>query len=245
MYKQINKHVKKEDCDFYHTIELPNETITGNWDLTKCVNDYLGRVDYKNKRVIDVGTASGFLSFSMEKKGAEVVSYDMPNSAYWDQLKYAGYKKHKWDGKPGSIENSYHYCHTKLNSKCKLFHANIYDELPDELGRFDGAVFGTMLSHVRDPMLVLMNFLMRTDEFAVLINPFPTKGETHFMPNSKTWEEMQNGRRFPQVWWWITMPTIRNMVECIGWKIDYVIDIENLSNRANLNGYKALVLKKR
>jgi predicted nicotinamide N-methyase len=38
------------------------------------VDPYLGNFDFVGKRVLDVGAASGFLTFEMEKRGAEVVA---------------------------------------------------------------------------------------------------------------------------------------------------------------------------
>jgi hypothetical protein len=48
----------------------------GNWDLRNSFEKYTANVQFARKRVLDVGTASGFLSFEAEKRGAEVVSFD-------------------------------------------------------------------------------------------------------------------------------------------------------------------------
>ena len=54
-----------EDCDFYHTIDLPGHgCVQGTWDLRRNVRGYLGHATFARKRVLDVGAASGFLSFS-------------------------------------------------------------------------------------------------------------------------------------------------------------------------------------
>ena len=65
-------------CYFYHTIDLPESgTIEGNWDSRAGLHEYLGNFDFRGKRVLDVGTANGILSFWMEKHGAEVISFDL------------------------------------------------------------------------------------------------------------------------------------------------------------------------
>jgi 2-polyprenyl-3-methyl-5-hydroxy-6-metoxy-1,4-benzoquinol methylase len=71
-------HVKNvAECYFYHHMDLPGLKEVGKgWDLRKTIDDYLGHFDFRGKRVLDVGTASGFLTFEMEKRGAEVVSFD-------------------------------------------------------------------------------------------------------------------------------------------------------------------------
>ena len=68
----------RDDCWFYHTIDVPGVgTIPGEWDLRAGVEDYLGKVTFAGKRVLELGTASGFLCFEMEKRGAAVVAFDV------------------------------------------------------------------------------------------------------------------------------------------------------------------------
>src|SRR5690349_11709746 len=71
------RHV--DDCHFYHSLDLPGiGVVEGMWDLRGRFDDYVGGVDLKNKSVLDVGTANGFLTFEAEKRGArEVVSFDI------------------------------------------------------------------------------------------------------------------------------------------------------------------------
>ena len=67
-----------DECYFYHTMEIPGlGLVEGQWDLRDGVGEYTGGVDYKGKRVLEIGTASGFLCFTLEAQGAEMVSYDL------------------------------------------------------------------------------------------------------------------------------------------------------------------------
>ena len=72
-----------EDCFFYHAMELPGlGLIPAHWDLRGRFDDYIGGVDIRGKSVLDVGAASGFLSFEAEKRGAaRVLSFDQSDSA--------------------------------------------------------------------------------------------------------------------------------------------------------------------
>src|SRR5437667_328088 len=66
-----------EDCYFYHSMEIPGHgLVEGPWDLRGGVDDYLGGVDLRDKRVLEIGTASGFLCFTMQGRGAEVVALE-------------------------------------------------------------------------------------------------------------------------------------------------------------------------
>ncbi len=38
--------------------------------LATTIDDYLGRFDFRGKRCLDIGTASGYLTFEMERRGA-------------------------------------------------------------------------------------------------------------------------------------------------------------------------------
>src|SRR5262245_55680025 len=66
------------DCYFYHTMEIPGHgLVKGEWDLRAAADAYLGGVDFRGRRVLEIGTASGFLCFTMEQRGAEVVAFDL------------------------------------------------------------------------------------------------------------------------------------------------------------------------
>ena len=67
------------DCIWYHSMTLPGfGEIAGQWDLRGEYGAYTGNVDMAGKSVLDIGTASGFLSFEAEAAGAsEIVSFDM------------------------------------------------------------------------------------------------------------------------------------------------------------------------
>ena len=59
-----------QDCHWYHTIDPPSGSVTGEWDLRNRFDDYVGHVDLSGKRVLDIGTASGFLTWEAERRGA-------------------------------------------------------------------------------------------------------------------------------------------------------------------------------
>ncbi len=69
--------VTVRDCEGYHFIDLPGgEVFPGQWDLRGRMPEYIGYAIVKDKRVLDIGCANGFLSFEMEKLGAsEGVSF--------------------------------------------------------------------------------------------------------------------------------------------------------------------------
>ena len=85
--KPPSDSVSLEDCEFYHVQDIPglSESPKGSFDLRKGVNEYLGYVDFKNKTVLELGPASGFLTFHIEKMGGDVTSIDIdPQNNKWD-----------------------------------------------------------------------------------------------------------------------------------------------------------------
>jgi 2-polyprenyl-3-methyl-5-hydroxy-6-metoxy-1,4-benzoquinol methylase len=58
-------------------MDLPGfGSVIGQWDLRGRFDNYTGRVPLAGRTVVDVGTASGFLSFDAEKRGALVTGFD-------------------------------------------------------------------------------------------------------------------------------------------------------------------------
>jgi SAM-dependent methyltransferase len=150
-------------CDFYHTIDLPTiGEIKGQWDLRKNIVTYLGGLDFKGKTCLDVGTASGYLTFEMEKRGGIVTSFDaddasryhfLPfrNSLYTTNHELWARQTNEWLGR---LHNSYWLCHRLLKSMAKVFYGDVY-ALPIELGPFDVVMVGQIMIHLRDPILAL------------------------------------------------------------------------------------------
>src|SRR4249920_1356812 len=61
---------RREDCFFYHDLDLPGgTTIGGHWDIRGHFDQYIGNQTLNGKKVLDVGTASGFLAFGAEQGG--------------------------------------------------------------------------------------------------------------------------------------------------------------------------------
>ena len=72
-------------------MELPGVGVVGGqWDLRETIEDYLAAFPFAGKRVLDVGAARGFPSFEMERRGAEVVSFDMSPDGRWDIVPLVG-----------------------------------------------------------------------------------------------------------------------------------------------------------
>jgi O-methyltransferase len=148
------------DCYFYHTMELPGYgVIEGqDWDLRGGVDEYLGRANFAGQRVLEIGPASGFLTFEMEKRGADVVSVEVTAEHGWDFVPYPAARLEEVFGPRRivmqQLKNSYWLGHAALNSNAKVYYGDVYN-LPASLGQFDIAVMGSVLLHCRDPLRIV------------------------------------------------------------------------------------------
>src|SRR5205085_1561170 len=119
---------------------------------------------------------SGFLSFHMERQGAEVVSYDLSDAHCWDNVPFAGtdIKAVDSDTRAGirKVNNSYWYCHRAYRSKNRVVYGTVY-EIPDSIGSVDIGVFGSILEHLRDPFLALQKGLALVRETAIVTEVIP------------------------------------------------------------------------
>ncbi|HSS51125.1 MAG TPA: hypothetical protein VLX28_19460 [Thermoanaerobaculia bacterium] len=90
LYSKPWKVESVDQCRFYHSMDLPGYgEVAGDWDLRPTIEEYFGGVDFQGKRALDVGTASGFLTFEMEKRGADVVSFDIGENEKWDVVPHS------------------------------------------------------------------------------------------------------------------------------------------------------------
>jgi hypothetical protein len=170
--------VAREDCWFYHTVDVPGHgTVVGQWDLRAGVDDYLGQIDFQGKRVLEMGTASGFLCFSMEKRGADVVAFDLAPKADWDivPLSRCPDLSPLLDHKLALLDrmrNGYWLCHEAFKSRARVVYGTVYD-VPASIGPVDVCTFCSILLHLRDPFLALANGLRLTRETVVVSEVLP------------------------------------------------------------------------
>lgn len=208
IYAHARVATSRNDCDFYHTMDLPEVgLVEGNWDLRPNIDSYLGNVDFTDKRVLDVGCASGALSFHMEKRGAQVVSFDLDSRGDWDMVPFE-----KWEHLEHSarvrkthidrLNNGYWFAHRSYASRARVVYGSVY-AIPEAIGAVDIAVFGSILLHLRDPFLALQNGCRLATQTVIVAEPLwpaVTTSEPilRFLPDAKTLE--------PKETWWDIRP---------------------------------------
>ena len=172
------RHVEgPADCFFYHTLDLPEHgTMDGGWDLRGRYEDYIGHVDLRGKRFLDVGAASGFLSFEAERLGAAAVtSFDLDTAERQHLLPFHGSEDVEdhpsWCRKQTAAfkgwQRAYWLAHRLYKSRVVARYGDVY-HLPADLGRFDVVLLGAILEHLIDPLSALREAARVTDDLLVI-----------------------------------------------------------------------------
>jgi SAM-dependent methyltransferase len=196
--------------------------VRGHWDLRGRFNEYIGGVDLTAKSVIDVGAATGFLSFAAEKSGAaRVLSFDIADPRQQDFLPFKDklYSRDpaRW-AKEYSAEieqwkNAYWLCHRLLDSKAEVYYGDIYD-LPRELGQFDVAIVGSVLEHLSDQITALASIARLTKETMVIVSPMlPT--EERIASFGALADHPENDF----TWWIYSAGVYREVLKMLGFRI--------------------------
>jgi hypothetical protein len=213
-------------CQFYHRMDIPGVgEVGGQWDLRACIREYLGNYDFRGKRALDVGAASGFLTFSMEQAGADVVSFEMASGDKWDVVpqKHVRQDPERFLGRlveaNQRLKNAYWFAHARLQSRAKAYYGDVY-EFPRELGQFDVAVLGMIISHLRDAFRAIYSTsrLVRGD--LIIVNQTPEGGgkAAYFMPTIENKEA--------QCWWTFTEECVKQMLAVMGFEVVRIVKSE-------------------
>ena len=220
------------DCFFYHTMTLPGfGDVRGHWDLRGRFDDYVGHVDVQGKSVIDIGTATGFLSFEAERHGAcEVVSFDMAHARQQNFLPFKDKLHYRdpaaWAGKHNDEveqwKNAYWLCHRLLNSQARVYYDDIYD-LPVELGQFDIAIIGSVLEHLSDPVTALASVARLVRETIVIVSPLIETDE-----KIARFEGSSDRPANDFTWWTYSTGLYREVFAMLGFTLERVTDSKYL-----------------
>jgi tRNA (mo5U34)-methyltransferase len=153
---------------WYHTIDLGNGLVTpGIYDHRPYLRCYRLPEQLYGKRVLDVGAASGFFSFELERRGAQVTATDLPT---WLDHDFA--PNYQFDLTPEEAQSYLHQpfeiAKTALGSQVQRQFINIYDITPKTTGMFDLVFCGSVLIHLTDPLKALWNIASVTQEKAII-----------------------------------------------------------------------------
>jgi tRNA (mo5U34)-methyltransferase len=186
---------------WYHCLELaPGYVTAGEFDMRPFTDRYGLPADMTGMRAIDVGPFDGFWAFEMERRGADVVVLDTDQAQLdWPpRIRPSGYHP---TGRTLQI------AHAIYGSAIERINLPIYEATPEQVGTFDLVFCGSVLMHLRDPMLALFRLadlcrdqLVLCEEYSPRAELLPLRGAAEFrgnlpwmtwwLPASRTWLEM-------------------------------------------------------
>jgi tRNA (mo5U34)-methyltransferase len=197
---------------WYHTLDLGSGVLTeGMFDLRPLVGRYGLPRDLSGMRVLDVGTFDGFWAFEMERRGGEVTSLDV------DRIQQLDWPPRLRPAEDGPRGQTFRIAHEALGSSVQRVGCSIYDATPERLGcQFDLVFCGSVLIHLRDPMLALERMAglctgrlilaeEHTRRLGMLLSGASARftgaspWSTWWIPTARTWTEMVRVAGFEDV----------------------------------------------
>jgi O-methyltransferase len=214
------RHVESlTDCCFYHTMEIPGFGVVPGeeWDLRHNTRGYLGYTDFSGQRVLEVGPASGYLSFYMEQQGASVVSVDVGPNFTFDVVPLTGLDRRALSNgfvrAQERVQNAYWLTHERLKSRNQVHYGSGY-AIPEELGTFDVGVLASILLHNANPAAIIDQVAQRVTRRMILIDLCHAELPGSTIPTIQLYPTAEN--RVFHTWWRFSESFFVEMLKIVG-----------------------------
>lgn len=214
---------RRADCHFYHCMELPGVgAIAGQWDIRPDFDNYTGGLDWAGKRVLDVGTGSGFVAFELERRGALVTAFDADSVARFQWVPFAGTLYHRdralWNAASEAgltrYKNAFWFAWHRLRSRVGVLYGDIA-RLSELLPEQDVVLACALLEHLGDPVSVIGQCARLARE-AVVIGFTPVDpDEAPAMRPLEPWSP-----EHPYAWWRLSLGLYRQVFRQLGFEIE-------------------------
>jgi hypothetical protein len=236
---EYSPKLSAEQAYFYHTIDLPKIGVCkGHWDLRGCETAYLGGVNVSGKTFFDCGTASGFMSFEMEGRGAKVIALDLDPEQSIDMglVPYHDYEKVvgiSWDASIKSrresqikLRQGFLIGRQAFGSQVELMTGNIMSSsVPVEA---DGALFGAILLHLRDPVAALYNVAPRVRETIIISESLEINDLSLDAPVMLFRPSLMETRNVG-TWWYMSPGFFKQVLQIVGFH-DFAVTRHEVKN---------------
>jgi len=226
---------------WYHTVELPRGLVTpGAYDFRRSLPCFPFPEDMRGMRVLDVGSATGFFAFEFEKRGAAVVSVELPSLYALDRFpgqnigqiiekigKMIG--PQAADAPPGGaklsaeqlyfnlLEGPFEFCRKLLGARIERCYSTVYDLSPANLGPagFDLIFMGDILLHTLHPLRALAAVapLCRGSLVISQVMPDAPGGQPamHYVGGDHLDSDEVS-------WWWPNQPCLEQLLKKLGFR---------------------------
>jgi SAM-dependent methyltransferase len=205
-------HTGLEHYYWYHAVDLGGGLVTpGDYDYRGQIGAFGLPSDLRGKRVLDVGSATGYFAFEFERRGAEVVSVELPALDQWDvlgaerdaiiqEIAAAHHARSPQEAYERHLTGPFDFCHSRLKSKVTRCYSSVYDLTLAKVGgeRFDLVYAGDILMHLFSPLKALdvLSGLCRGSLMLTIEVPFPGDASEPLM----SFRGLVNGTE-GRTWW--------------------------------------------
>jgi tRNA (mo5U34)-methyltransferase len=223
-----------ENYYWYHTVELPNGLVTpGQYDFRGSLRCFPFPEDMRGMRVLDVGSATGFFAFEFEKRGARVVSVELPSLYALDRFpgqdieqiiakieKMMGSATKKHDAAQlyhYLLEGPFEFCRKMLDSRVERCYSTVYELSPADVGPegFDLIFMGDILLHTLHPLQALAAVapLCRGELVIAQVMPEAADGRPamHYVGGDSLDSDEVS-------WWWPNQACLEQLLKKLGFR---------------------------
>ena len=181
---------------------------------------YLAHTNFKNTTALDVGPASGFWSFEMERRGASVSALELGSNDHWDAVPHLCKPTIELDKQLAlnveRTKNAFIFSREALESKVNLVQGTIYN-VDKVITSVEIALMGNVLQHFRDPFLAIET-VSRVVTKRIIISETLWVGDQQFLDHAalRLIPRFEN----PEVnhsWWQVSPPLIGEILKILGY----------------------------
>lgn len=212
----------------YHRMPYSTEDGWG-WDLQGDEHRYLGDIDLAGKRVLEIGCATGGLTFWMVHQGADVTAIDLGpdiDATPWDVFVRVGDDniddmRHTMHVIGSNMNAHWRYARDYFGVDATLVNATAYT-VPESLGTFDVVTLGSVLLHVRDPLRAMEHAVSFTHDTLVVTELMPRllNDDELGRPLAYLLPEPDIRSRHGGITWWHLSPSlVRHYFETKGFTV--------------------------
>jgi SAM-dependent methyltransferase len=234
-----------QDADryyWYHTIDLGEGLITpGLYDYRETIGAFGFPNDMRGMTVLDIGSATGYFAFEFERRGARVISVELPSLRDLDRFpgqdvesslrkveamafSQRGYSERDlyWY----LLEGPFRFCRERLRSRVERCYSTVYDLTLERTGvreGFDLVFLGDVLIHTLYPLKALAALapLCRPGGGSLVFAGVLPEGPQE--PPAMVYIGGSNAAQDEVAWWHPNLSCLTQMLRKLGFA-----DVENL-----------------
>ena len=216
-----------ENFYWYHSIELGNGIVTpGDYDYRNSLDGFHFPQDMTGMQVLDVGSATGFFAFEFEKRGATVVSVELPALTEWDMiesekefiLKHLMHNHNAVTQEEAfyrHLDGPFQFCQTQKNTSIKRIYSSVYNlrRHLTETAAFDIVFLGDILLHLFSPFAALNAIApLCKSKLIIATDLFDLQAQAPLMEFLGT----KSGGKDSRTWWMFNDKCVEEMLHRVG-----------------------------